>query len=262
MEGTNLRLSYFAIISLLILMTSRVSGQEENSAEPVFPSGIAISFGIGNYSIKDEYISNQKYTGPLPYYSASWTKRHNKYTYALDMSLRYSDNLQNYNVSTEITQFTLNHGFLYPLNKASLFGKDLFIWLGPSSDLFFLYNKPRIAVSGFDYAQSYALLFSLGFNANAVCRLNEKILLESSVNLSILSLGFRSLDMEENDRSAVRFMTALSGMNSSLSAGFRYYLVHNLSLRLAYRFEFTRITGWEPLNAASDNIVVSVNYRF
>jgi hypothetical protein len=164
------KLICFVISLYLISIIGKISGQENKSSEPAYPSGITVAYGIGHYSIKDEYISGEKYTGSLPYYSLSWAKRHDKYTYVLDMSFRYSDNIQNYNVSTEITQFTLNHGFLYPLRKISLFGSDLFVWLGPSSDFFFLYNKPKIAVSGFDYAQSFAILFSLGFNANAVYR--------------------------------------------------------------------------------------------
>ena len=162
---TNLKIILYAVA---FLIAGQASGQDSLSYFSVYPAGISFEYGIGNYSVKDEYISNEKYSGTLPYYSFGWVRKHNKYIYRLEMAYRNSNDIDNYNVSTDINQFALNQGFLYPLKKIRLFKNDLYIWLGPSAEVFFYYSKPNIAVSGFDYAQSFAVLFAGGFNSDVI----------------------------------------------------------------------------------------------
>jgi len=189
------------IISTIALFIAVESfGQDTINYHNLYPGGISIEYGIGSYSVKDEYISKEKYSGILPYYSLGWVREHNKYIYQLKMEYRNSDEIKNYNVSTNITQFTLSQGFLYPLKKGELFNKDLNLWLGPSTELFFFYNKPNIAVDGFDYAQSIGVLVSLGINIVGTYSLNSKFQIESSLGITALSLGFRMVDMEEDDQ--------------------------------------------------------------
>lgn len=106
------------IISAIALFISvESSGQDTLHYPNLYPEGISIEYGMGSYSVKDEYISKEKYSGTLPYYSFGWARKHNKYVYRLEMAYRNSNDLYNYNVSTEINWFTLNQRFLYPLKK-------------------------------------------------------------------------------------------------------------------------------------------------
>ena len=248
--------------AIAILMSFRLLGQDSQFPVSLYPEGITVSYGIGSYSLIDEYISGERYSGGLPLLSINWARLHDRYTYQLELEYRGSQGIENYNVSTGITQFTLNQGFLYPLKKSSLFRKDLYAWIGPSTEFFLLYNKPEIAVSGFDYAQSFAGLLSLGFKGDVVYSLNPEFFVETSLRLSLLSLGLRMVDSEEDDQSPVKPLTSFSGLNSSFDLGIRYYLFYHLSVKLAYKFEFTRISAWEPLKSASDNLVFTLNYRF
>jgi hypothetical protein len=247
-------------IALFIVADSH--GQDTLNYLNLYPGGISIEYGIGNYSVRDEYISKEKYSGTLPYYSLSWAREHNRYIYRLDMAYRNSNNINNYNVSSDITQFTLNQGFLYPLKKKLLFKKKLYIWLGPSTEFFFYYSKPHIAVSGFDYAQSFAGLFSLGFNTEAVYSLNQNFQLESSLRSTVLSLGLRMVDNEEDDQSLVKPLTLFSGLNCSFNLGARYYIFSRLSIKITYKFELTRISAWDPLLSASNNAIIGLTCRF
>jgi hypothetical protein len=249
-------------LSITLLLTTRISGQDSRSSGDIYPEGITFSYGTGLYSIKDKYISDEKYSGILPYYSVGWARNHNKYVYRLDIAIRTSDKIKNYTVPTEITRFVLSQGFLYPLKNMSLFNNDLRIWIGPSTEFYVLYNKPDIAVSGFDYAQSYAGLISLGFNADVIYPLNQRLHVESSLGLTLLSLGLRMVDNEEDERSPFKPLTCFSGLNSSYNLRIMYYLSSQLSILMAYRFEFVRIAGWEKLISASDNILIGFNYKF
>jgi len=247
---------------MIILISSKLSAQDSINYSTIFPKGITIKYGIGNYSAKDEYISNEKYSGTIPYLSFSWARKHNKYVYQLEFEYRESDEIKNYNVSTNITQLTLNQGFLYPLKKRELFNKDLDLWLGPSTEFFFFYNKPNIAVSGFDYAQSFAALFSVGINFDANYSLNSKLQIESSISTSVISLGFRMIDSEEDNQSPVKLLTLFSGLNSSFDLGIRYYVFNNLSIKAGYKFELCRISAWEPILTTSDNLIIGLTFNF
>ena len=247
------------LVSLSVCPT--LSGQKDTSFLNVYPSGISANIGIGYFSIRDNYISEQKYSGKLPYYSISWARKHKKYVYTLELAYRSAD-VKNNNVNTSITQFTLNQGFIYSIAKTAIFNKDLLFWLGPSTEIFYINNNPDFAISGFEYTQSYAELVSLGLNAVAIYSILPDFNIESSVKITALSLGIRTVDMEEDDASPAKLFTLFSGLNSSFNIGVRYYFFNHLSAVCKYKFECTHISSWDPLLSASDNIVIGVMYNF
>lgn len=253
---------YFLSPLLIILLSGILFGQDSLTQKPIFPEGIAVEYGIGSYAVTDEYISKEKYSGSLPYYRIEWANQHTNYVYHLSLNYQYSSEIKNYNVSTDIHQFTLNQGFLYPLSKFTLFNKEAYLYLGPSTELFFYYNNQNIAVSGFDYAQSIALLVSLNASSEFFYKLWDNFNIESSLGFSVLSLGFRMVDSEEEDVSPARILTLISGTNLVFKLGPRYYLFDNLSLKAVYLFHLTRISSWEPLLSASDNLVFTLTYGF
>jgi hypothetical protein len=255
-------IKFTLLVLVVVISAGNCLGQDSLRTGGGFPSGITIEYGLGHYSVKDEYISKEKYTGTLPGYSIRWARHHDTHVYHLDMAYRNSDEIKNYNVSTDITQFTLNQGFLYPLRDVSLFHRDLHLWLGPSTEFFFFYNDQNIAVSGFDYAQSAAGLFSLGVSVNGFYPLRNNLQLESAVDLTIMSLGFRLVDNEEDDESATKFLTLFSGLNSAFDLRARFLISRRLSVTLAYEFKMTRVSAWDLLLSASDNIVIGLAYGF
>ncbi len=251
------------IISVIALFSVVESpGQDTISHYNRFPAGISIEYGIGNYSLKDEFISKEKYSGTLPYFSLGWAQEHNKIAYRLNLEYRHSNNLKNNNVTSDLKQFALKQGFLYPLKKATLFKKDLFIWLGPTADIFIYFNEPNIAYSGINLAMSFAGLISVGFDADFVYPLSDKFQLESTVYLSVLSLGFRMIEFGSSDETAIKLLTSFTGLNSYFNLGVRYYIIERLSVRLYYKFEYMRISAWAPVHSASDNLILGLSYRF
>jgi len=248
--------------ALILFVIPELFGQDTLICPTIYPEGVFVEYGLGSYSVKDEYISKEKYSGNLPYYSFGWARKHNRYVYRLEMAYRNSDAIRNFNVSSGLTQFSLNQGFLYPLKKKSLFKKDLLIWLGPSTDLFFYYSKPNIGSSGINISQSVASLFSLGFNTDIIYPLSNKAHLESSVRLTVLTLGIRLTDIQDDDQSFIEPLTLFSGLNSSFNLGARYFIFNQLSVKLAYKFELLHINAWNPLLSASDNLVIGLTYKF
>jgi hypothetical protein len=251
------------LFSLLFLFTnSDLSAQDSLKQKTIFPAGISLEYGIGSYAVTDEYISEEKYSGSLPYYSITWSNQHSNYVYHLKIDFSNSNKIKNNNVTADIYQFTLNQGFSYALPEFTMFNKDAYLYLGPSTELFFYYNKQNIAVSGFDYAQSFALLISAGINSQLFYKLWNDFNIEGTLDINVLSLGLRMVDMEENDESPAKILTLISANNVVFTLGPRYYLLDNLSLKASYLFHITRISSWEPLLSASDNIVFTLTYGF
>jgi len=253
---------HFSLIISTLIFTINLLGQDSTNQKTIFPEGISVEYGLGSYAVTDEYISTEKYSGPLPYYSITWSNQHSDYVYHLKLDFRNSSEIKNNNVSTDIYQFTLNQGFNYALPKFTIFSKDAHLYLGPSTELFFYYNNQNIAVDGFDYAQSFALLITGGVSSQLFYKLSNSFNLEGSLDFSVLSLGFRMVDSEEEDVSPVKILTIFSGTNVVFKIGPRYYLFDNLSIKAAYLFHLTRISSWEPLLSASDNVVFTLTYGF
>ena len=116
----------FILISLaMLLCAGNALAQDSSGHRDVFPRGISVEYGLGNYSVRDEYISKEKYSGTLPSFTANWSRFHNKYGYYLSLAYESSSKIKNYNVSTNIYQSALNQGFLYPLPVMSLFARDV-----------------------------------------------------------------------------------------------------------------------------------------
>ena len=253
---------YSLLIIIIFIFVAGLQGQDSTNQKTIFPKGISLEYGIGSYAVTDEYTSKEKYSGTLPYYSITWANQHLNYVYHLKIDFGNSSEIKNYNVSADIYQFTLNQGFSYALPKFTMFDNDAYLYLGPSTELFFYYNKQNIAVSGFDYAQSFALLISAGVNSQLFYKLWNDLNIEGSFDLNVFSLGFRMVDMEENDESPAKILTLISANNIVLTLGPRYYLLDNLSMKAAYYFHLTRISSWESLLSASDNVLFTLTYGF
>ncbi len=260
--GEQMKTKPLFIIAFLYLSPAFVFPQEPVKEKLLLPSGISLEYGIGSFAVTDEYISKEKYSGSLPYYGISWYKPHDNYVYRLSLNYRNSSEIKNNNVSADVHQFTLNQGFSYALPKFSLFDKDAYLYLGPSAELFFYFNKQNIAVSGFDYAQSFAALISGGVTSQLFYKFWNDFDIEANLDFSLLSFAFRMVDEEETDESSVKLLTIISGTNLNFNFGPRYYLFDNLSIKAAYLFHLTRIGSWEPLLSASDNVVFTLTYGF
>lgn len=245
---------------LFLTTTTDLSAQDSLVRTAAYPEGLSLEYGMGSYAYTDEYISSEKYSGSMPYYRIGFSNRHESYVYQIGIEFRSATDIRNYNVTAEVTEFSLNQGFLYPLPGFFLFSREAYAYIGPSTEIFVYANRQNIAVSGFDYAQSYAALLSLGLRSELFCPLSSRFTIESSLNVGVLSLGFRMVDMEETDESPVKPLTIFSAVNGSLRLGIRYYPAAILSVKASYVLAVTRILPWDPLHVASDNLVVTVTY--
>ena len=95
------------ISTISLIITIQIPAQDTIDYKTVFPSGISVGYGQGLYSVKDEYISKEKYSGTLPYFNIEWVRFHNKNGYRLEFEYRKSTNITNNNMSAEAQQLHL-----------------------------------------------------------------------------------------------------------------------------------------------------------
>ena len=117
--------SRIIIFTIFIFIISHVSAQDTLNYATEFPSGIFISYGLGSYSVKDEYISKEKYSGTLPYFNVEWVRFHEKHAYCLEFEYRSSSEISNNNISAKVEQFTFNQDFIYSIGSFSIFSKRM-----------------------------------------------------------------------------------------------------------------------------------------
>ncbi len=256
----SLRFGY--VVFALLAFTYDMSGQSDASKQLLYPGGISVRYGTGSFALVDHYISPERYSGVLPYFALGWTRTHNRYIYKLDFAFRQSDAFKNNNVTSDVLSFKLSQGFLYPLKPVNLLHKELGLWIGPTTDIFYFENNPDIAVSGFDYTNSFATLISLGFRGDGIYPLSGRFAIESSLQFTMLSLGMRAVDSEEEDQSGTKLLSPASGLNASFNLGIQYNLFKWLSLGLSYRFDLIRITAWEELLSAGNSAFIELHFNF
>ncbi|MFC1540123.1 hypothetical protein ACFL41_01385 [Gemmatimonadota bacterium] len=240
---------------LNIVCIDTATSQSTNSNSAQFPRGITVEYGSGGYAITDENISREKYSGALPWLGVQWGRDHTSYHFRLGLEVRHSDMIRNYNVSTNITQFSLYQAFLYPLSNPSLFKRTTSLLAGPSIEIHSLLNSQDIAVGALGYKESSASLISLGTRVEMMMPLTSRFQAEGSLRAGILTLGVRSVDDERNDEPQARLLTALSGTHLIIRMGIRYSISVNWSCRLAYLSDVTWIKPWQSLLSASDTLV-------
>jgi len=247
---------------LILFVIANSIGQNSESHRLIYPEGISLSYGYSFYSVKDEFVSDEKYSGNASRITANWSNYHPSNAFRLGIDYLGSGKIQNNNISTQITEFTLYLDYLYPI-KRSENPKKAYLFLGPSAELFVYSNDLQIAEPGaINMDQSIAVMLSGGIVSDLIVPISNKLQAEASARLSLLSLTLRSVDYVEENSLDVKLLTAFKGTNGSLTLGLRYFPVERVSLRIGYELQLFWLGEWNPVTSVSDNIVGTVGIHF
>jgi len=249
----------FSAPALILILAGVAAGQHQST---LYPAGLSFQYGLGQYSVRDEYISKERYSGTLPYVSAEWSRFHETWGYRMSFEFRHATDIRNNNVTAEILQAALYRDYIYPVGRKSLLGKDAHLFLGPATGIHMYFNDQKIAAQhALNIDFSTAILFSLGMNAMVIIPFQSNLQLEGSLRLSLLAIGVRSTDVVEEEGSMGGILTVLSGTDPTADCGIRYFIKDKLSLKAAYKLQILSISKWNPLLSVSDNITLSISYH-
>jgi len=253
------------VLAIIVFVGTLGNAYPQSSEQAVdkLGSGLSVSAGLGHLAVRDDYISDQWYSGSLPYFEASWLRRSDSSAYRLGFIYRQSSNVRNYNVSAGITEASLGLDFLSPTGSFSLLGRNVFAYCGPSAEFFVYYRQQNIASGGnaLFNTYSFAMFFSAGINSTLAMPLESDFTLNLSGELNLLSFGARLTDLHDHDAKFVKFGSLLSGVRGHTELALRYDLSDVLSASAGYRFEICQSGTWSYLLAVSDNLVATVTYR-
>ena len=248
-------------VILAVVALGVPAGLAAQGPEPhrdVFPHGLTVGTGVGAYAVRDEYLSRETYTGALPSFRVSWSRFHEHAGYRLGFGVRSSSVIRNHGVAADITHVSLDLDYLYPAGRPSLLGRDAYLFVGPTAGFFVYLNDQRIASDGLDAAFSFAALLSAGLTADLLVPLSRRLQLAVATRVDLLSAALRMVDLVESDESPGRILTPFSGTRASARFGARYRVSGRLSLEVGYGAELLRVTPWDKLLAASDEMRVAL----
>jgi hypothetical protein len=256
--------SRIIISACILLLTLESSAQDTGNNKTVFPSGIMVGYGQGLYSVKDEYISKEKYSGTLPYFNLEWVRFHNKSAYRLEFEFRNSSNIKNNGISAEVMQFVFNQDFIYPVGSFPLLSRNVYAYMGPSAQFFYYDIKYNFAQPGtFISPKTFGIIGSLAVNTEFICPVNKKFMIEGLIRSNLLSFSGKDYDERKyEDEPGPTLLTVITATKFDFDLSVRYYIINRVSTALRYRFDLLRIDKWDPYIASSNNLIISLNYTF
>jgi len=256
--------SRIIISACILLLALELSGQETINNKTVFPSGISVGYGQGLYSVKDEYISKEKYSGTLPYLNLEWVRFHNKNAYRLEFEYRNSANIKNNRISAEVMQFVFNQDFIYPVGNFPLLSRNVYAYLGPSAQFFFYNIKYNFGQPGtFISPKTFGIIGSLAINTEFIYLVNKKLRIEGLIRSNLLSFSGKDYDERKyEDEPGPSLLSVFTATKFDFDLSVRYYLKKRVSAALRYKFDLIRIHKWDPYIASSNNLIISLNYTF
>jgi len=254
------------ILLLWCIVGAATCCRSQNSAthQTVFSGGLGAQVGVGYLAIRDEHISEEKYAGSSVCGAVQWSRFHETFGYRIWMNYLKASEIKNNNISAEVTQGTFDLVYLYPAWKWDVFGKELFAYLGPSTEAFMYYRKQNIALNpdaNPDIYQSGAWLLSLGARIEVVLPLKGGFDLESALQVSLLSLG-GGTGNTANSSTPITLLTVFAALRGTWDIGLRYSLLTSFSIATGYRLEVTRISSWNDILSGTDNVYASLGYHF
>jgi hypothetical protein len=254
-------ISRVLVSTVSLFIFSQALAQDTSNYRTVFPSGIFIGYGLGSYSVRDEYISKQRYSGTLTYVNVEWVRFHDTNAYRLAFEYRSSGNISNNKISAKVGQFTFSQDFSYSIGK---FPGDIHAYVGPSVQIFYYGIDFNFAEPGtFISPKTFGVVGSLGINAECIYRLSDVVIFESLLRSNVVSFTAKDNDEQKyGDESGPALTSVFTATKIDFILSARLRLIDDVSVYLGYKFDFSRINRWDPYVAASNSLFTSINYEF
>ena len=199
----------------------------------------------------------------MPYYNLEWVRFHNKNGYRLEFEYWKTTDISNNKISAEAQQFNFNQDFFYPIGNFSLFSKSVYAYLGPSVQFFYYEIYYHFVSPGtFISPTTRGTIGSLGINTDIIYHVNNRLKVEAFLRSNLISIAGKKIDERKyEDKTSPALLSVFTATRLDADLSLRYYPIKRVSLSLGYRFDLSRINKWDPYMAASNYIIISINFR-
>jgi hypothetical protein len=241
-----------------------------NNSLDFFPQGILFETGYGSLSIRDKYISPERYTGDIQILKLAWSRVYEKkYGYETTFDYVHGTKIQNYGISAEVQELILNHIFLYPAHREHyLFSRRFYSFIGPSAELWLHVRNQDVSNYKLTLPYSFAGMLTFGFNQKIIYPINLKFGLSCYYKAGILSLTGKTnyfYPDETNTPSSIKLLTPLTGFRASINCSGYYTINSHITCQAGYEFRITNIANnalWDDMINAMDIFSVKLIYNF
>jgi|WetSurMetagenome_2_1015567.scaffolds.fasta_scaffold09535_3 hypothetical protein len=239
-----------------------------NNSLDFLPQGILFETGYGSLSVRDKYISPEKYTGDIQILKLAWSKVHEKkYGYETTFDYVHGAKIRNYGVSAEVQEFTINHIFLFPANREHyLFSKRFYSFIGPSAELWLHVRNQDVSNYKLTLPYSFEGMLSLGFNQKIIVPVSLKFGLSCYYKVGVLSLTGKTnySNSDVINIPSLKLLTPLTGLNTRINYSVYYNINPHITCQAGYEFRITNIANnalWDDMVNVMDIFSVKFIYN-
>ncbi len=245
----------FCILSIFI-WESALFAQKEKFKNPL---GLTIEYGIGSTAIVDEYISQERYTGSMPFIGFWYGRVHEKSAYQLGLTFQQGENYKNYATTADFTRVSLNYDLFYSVKKFTLFTKSAVFSLGPSAE-YFEYEFNTNFVGNYS-AFSELIMVSLGMNLGVDYYISERFTTNLFLRTNILGVSAKTHDSRRFEDMDTKFLSLFTTNNINFDLSGKYKLLKFLSAGLKLKGQYTRSSSWDPSMTFTNSVLLFVTFH-
>jgi hypothetical protein len=234
-------MKFCSILFFLGIILLPAFGQD---SMPVNRLGLTVEYGIGSAAIVDEYISDGRYTGNLPYLGIWYNRLARDQGFRLGLTFQQDTDLENHSIQAELSRINLIYDQLFKVKKFNIAKKPAFWTLGPSFEYFEyeLINQFSSTHKGF----SEFIMVTLSFNTAVEWDFTKRFTASVFLRTNVIGTSFKTHDEQQYPDENTRLQTLFTANNLNMDLGLRYRLMPRISLGLKGKAQYTRSTGWNP----------------
>jgi hypothetical protein len=233
------------ICILLVVLIEELAGQENQSnLQNPLSRSISIYKSEGNCSINDKQISENTYSGTTGSIGITYMGSHQTYGPYFKFNYENGSKIQYNKTSATINNILLSYGMIYPIKGLKLFNKNLYAYLGPSTDIYFHLRTQNVSFNIIAPTVSYALFFSLSLNAIVVYPVNKKIACEGIFSATAISFGSRFPNIDYKQINLFKLLPFYKALRNSDRIALAYHPFGFLTLKAGYEFDFMGIKSY------------------
>lgn len=238
------------ITILVIFFGTSIFAQKEKFNNPY---GIIIEAGIGNTAIVDEFISQERYSGSLPYIGFWYSRQHEKSAYQVGLTYQNSESLENYNVRAVFSRVSLNYDLFYPVKHFKMFHKPAVFSLGPSIEYFEYEFSSNFTSSHRCFSE--LIMASLGMNFLLDYQISRKFSAGLFLRTNILGVSAKTHDNNKFEDMDTIFLGLIAANNINADLLVNYRIWNFISAGIKFKAQYTRSTSWDPSKNFTNSII-------
>lgn len=229
-------------------------------SKKINPLGLSVEYGIGSSAIKDEYVSQERYTGSMNYIGFWYGRMNDQKGFQLGLTNQQGDDFKNYAIRADFSRVSLNFDQFFSIKEFKIFSKPSTWYFGPSVE-YFEYELINRFSSNHKVFSEY-IMVSMGINTFIDWNISEKFITTVFLRSNVVSVNHKLHDEQKYPEQEAKLQTFFVSNNINGDLFLRYKILKRISLGLKLKGQYTRSTGWDKSVSYTNSILLFVIVHF